>query len=105
MSPISCCSPTGHMIIAGKLVVGIAANTLDDREPRAIRLRAASNQVVVTAPPKSSLRENSGGFSKALTAETALTSHAPLLRPLKAIVRCSCNHFPPIRSRSVTAID
>jgi hypothetical protein len=43
MSPISCCSPTGHMIIAGKLVVGIAANTLDDGEPRAIQLRAASN--------------------------------------------------------------
>jgi hypothetical protein len=31
------------MIIAGKLIVGIAANTLDDGEPRAIQLRAASN--------------------------------------------------------------
>jgi hypothetical protein len=31
------------MVIAGKLVVGIAANTLDDGEPRAIQLRAASN--------------------------------------------------------------
>jgi hypothetical protein len=43
MSPISCCSPTGHLIIAGKLVAGIAANTLGDGEPRAIQLRAASN--------------------------------------------------------------
>jgi hypothetical protein len=28
MSPISCCSPTGHIVIAGYLVVGIAADTL-----------------------------------------------------------------------------
>ena len=33
MSPISCCSPTGHIIIAGKLVVGIAANTLENLAP------------------------------------------------------------------------
>ena len=43
MTPISCCSPTGHIVIAGYLVVGIAANTLDDGEPRAIQLSAAPN--------------------------------------------------------------
>jgi hypothetical protein len=43
MSPISCCSPTGHIVIAGKLVVAVAANTLGDGELRAIQLRAASN--------------------------------------------------------------
>jgi hypothetical protein len=31
------------MVIAGKLVVGIAADTLGDGEHRAIQLRAASN--------------------------------------------------------------
>jgi hypothetical protein len=46
MSAISCCSPTGHMVLAGKLVVGIAANTLGDGEPRGIQLRAALFKLV-----------------------------------------------------------
>ena len=36
MSSISCCSPTGRIVIAGYLVVGIVADTLGDGEPRAI---------------------------------------------------------------------
>jgi hypothetical protein len=52
MSPISCCSPTGRIVIAGYPVVGIAADTLGDGEPRAIQLRAAPNKDGVTAPPK-----------------------------------------------------
>jgi hypothetical protein len=36
MSLIGCCSPTGHMVIAGMLVVGIAADTPGDGEPRAV---------------------------------------------------------------------
>jgi hypothetical protein len=43
MSLISCCSPTGRIVIAGYLVVGIAADTLGDGEPRVIQLRAAPN--------------------------------------------------------------
>jgi hypothetical protein len=43
MSPISCCSPTEHIVITGYLVVGITADTLGDGEPRAIQLRAAPN--------------------------------------------------------------
>ena len=41
MSPISCCSPTGHMAMTGYLVFGITADTLGDGEPRGIQLRAA----------------------------------------------------------------
>jgi hypothetical protein len=40
MSPISCCSPTGRIVIAGYLVVGIAADA-GRREPPAIQLRHA----------------------------------------------------------------
>ena len=32
MTPISCCSPTGHIVIAGE-PVAVAADTLGDREP------------------------------------------------------------------------
>jgi hypothetical protein len=43
MSSISCSSPPGRMVIAGYLVVGIAADTPGDGEPRAVQLRAAPN--------------------------------------------------------------
>jgi hypothetical protein len=62
MSSISCCSPTGRIVIAGYLVVGIVADTLGDGEPRAIPTsRRAELSWRDSGSEKSSLREKPAG--------------------------------------------
>jgi hypothetical protein len=62
MTPISCCSPTGRIVIAGEPLAAVAPDTLGDGGPAApSQLRAAPMQVGVTAPTKILLREKPAG--------------------------------------------
>ena len=71
MSSISCCSPTGRIVIAGYLVVGIVADTLGDGEPRAIPTSRRAELSWRDSASESHSTRKARRVLKALTADTS----------------------------------